>query len=85
MCAAAMLAPCLLKRSRLVRTIIARLRSQTPIAAVRRDDIATVPLAKPAARQIAAVLPAAPRHPPAVSAMIDALRSASTTLGPATG
>jgi hypothetical protein len=46
---------------------------------VRRDDIATAPLAKPAARQIAAILPAGPRQPPAVSAMIGALRSASTT------
>jgi len=55
------------------------------LAAVRRDDIATVPLAKPAARQIAAVLPAAPRHPPAVSAMIGALQSATTTISPATG
>jgi molybdate transport repressor ModE-like protein len=54
------------------------------LVAIRRDDIATVALAKPAARQIAAVMPAAPRHPPAVSAMIDALRSASTTLSPAT-
>jgi molybdate transport repressor ModE-like protein len=53
------------------------------LAAVRRDDIATVPLTKPAARHIAAVVPAGPRHPPAVSAMIDALRSASTTLKPA--
>jgi DNA-binding transcriptional LysR family regulator len=53
------------------------------LAAVRRDDIATVPLAKPAARHIAAVVPAGPRHPPAVSAMIGALRSASTTPKPA--
>jgi DNA-binding transcriptional LysR family regulator len=53
------------------------------LAAVRRDDIATVPLAKPAARHIAAVVPAGPRHPPAVSAMIAALRSASTTPKPA--
>jgi DNA-binding transcriptional LysR family regulator len=50
------------------------------LAAVRRDDIATVPLAKPAARQIAAVVPAGPRYPPAVSAMIGALRSASATV-----
>jgi DNA-binding transcriptional LysR family regulator len=53
------------------------------LAAVRRRDIATVPLAKPAARHIAAVVPAGPRCPPAVSAMIGALRSASTTLKPA--
>jgi molybdate transport repressor ModE-like protein len=53
------------------------------LAAVRRDDIATVPLAKPATRHIAAVVPAGPRYPPAVSAMIGALRSASTTVKPA--
>jgi len=65
MCAAAMLAPCLLKRSRLVRTIIARLRSQTPIAAVRRDDIATVPLAKPQpARSPPSCRPHRATHPP---------------------
>lgn len=53
------------------------------LAAVRRDDIATVPLARPAARHIAAVVPAGPRYPPAVSAMICALLSASTTHTPA--
>lgn len=52
------------------------------LAAVRRDDIAAVPLAKPATRQIAAVLPAGPRRPPAVTEMITALRSASTTFAP---
>ena len=55
------------------------------LAAVRRDDIATVSLAEPAARHIAAVVPAGPRYPPAVSAMIRALRSASATLAPAHG
>jgi DNA-binding transcriptional LysR family regulator len=52
------------------------------LAAVRRDDVSTVPLAKPAARQIAAVVPAGPRRAPAVTAMLDALRSASAALAP---
>ena len=50
------------------------------IGAARRDDISVLPLAEPATRQIAAVVAAGPRHPPAVSAMIDALRSASANL-----
>lgn len=47
------------------------------LAAARRDDIAAVPLATPAARQIAIVLPAATRRPPAVTAMVEALQAAS--------
>jgi molybdate transport repressor ModE-like protein len=54
------------------------------LAAHRRDDIVTMPLTNPAIRQIAAVLPPGPRHPPAVNAMITALRSASRTVNSAT-
>ena len=50
------------------------------LAAHRRDDITTLPLAEPAARQIAAVVPPGPRHPPAINAMLSALRSAATTI-----
>jgi DNA-binding transcriptional LysR family regulator len=50
------------------------------LVAHRRDDIATMPLAEPATRQIAAVLLAAARHPPAINAMVNALRTASTAI-----
>jgi DNA-binding transcriptional LysR family regulator len=50
------------------------------LAAARREGVITVPLPERASRQIAAVIPAAPRHPPAVTAMIAALRTASTAL-----
>jgi DNA-binding transcriptional LysR family regulator len=45
--------------------------------ATGHSGTAAVPLTPPAARQIAAVVPAAPRQPPAVTAMLDALRTAA--------
>ena len=50
------------------------------LAASRRDDVLTVTLPAPAARQIAAVVPAAARQPPAVAAMLEALMRAAETL-----
>jgi DNA-binding transcriptional LysR family regulator len=47
------------------------------LRAHRRPDVRTVPLAPPGGRQIAAVVLAGPRRPPAVDAMIEALRVAS--------
>jgi DNA-binding transcriptional LysR family regulator len=50
------------------------------LSAVRRDDVAVVELAEPAVRQVAAVVPAGPRRPPAVSALLEALRGAAAAL-----
>ena len=50
------------------------------LAAHHRDDITTLPLAEPAARQIAAIVPPGPRHPPAINAMLSALSTAATTI-----
>ena len=50
------------------------------LAAHHRDDITTVPLTERAARQIAAVVPPGPRHPPAITAMLSALRSAAAII-----
>jgi molybdate transport repressor ModE-like protein len=50
------------------------------LAAARRADVLTLTLPAPAARQIAAVVPAAARQPPAVSAMLAALGDAAAGL-----
>jgi len=55
------------------------------LAASRRSDVLTLTLPAPAARQIAAVVPAAARQPPAVSAMLAALRDAAASLRPRNG
>lgn len=50
------------------------------LSAHRRDDVRIVPLGSDATRQIAAVVLPGPRRPPAVEAMIDALRVVSADL-----
>ena len=52
-----------------------------------RSDVRTIPLGRASARQIAAVLLPGPRRPPAVEAMVEALRVASADLrrSPASG
>ncbi|MGH2874194.1 MAG: LysR substrate-binding domain-containing protein, partial [Solirubrobacteraceae bacterium] len=47
------------------------------LSASRRADVDVRPLAEPAARRIVAVVAAAPRQPPAVAAMLKALRGAA--------
>lgn len=50
------------------------------IQAARRDDVRMVALPPAATRRISAVRPAGPRHPPAVDAMVAALREAVPAL-----
>lgn len=50
------------------------------LSAHRRDDVRAIRLGRDATRQIAAVVLPGPRRPPAVQAMIDALRVASEAL-----
>jgi molybdate transport repressor ModE-like protein len=45
------------------------------LRAARRSDVAVAPLAEPARRRISAFIAGGPRRPPALAAMIDALRS----------
>ena len=55
------------------------------LAAVRRDDIAVRPVAGGPGRIVEVVLPLAQRHPPAVSAMLGALREAAAALAATPG
>jgi DNA-binding transcriptional LysR family regulator len=64
-----------LRRRRRARSV-----KLSDLAAHRRDGIATMPLVEPATRQIAAVVTGAARHPPAINAMLNALRTASTAI-----
>jgi molybdate transport repressor ModE-like protein len=50
------------------------------LCSARRDDIAVVPVAGDPARTVEVVLPAAQRRPPAVTAMLAALRAAADEL-----
>jgi molybdate transport repressor ModE-like protein len=50
------------------------------LSASTREGVVTIALPAPAARQVAAVVPAAARQPPAVAAMLDALRDAAQTM-----
>jgi DNA-binding transcriptional LysR family regulator len=50
------------------------------LRAHRRPDVSVIPLGKDAIRQIAAVVLTGPRRPPAIAAMIDAMRTVATEL-----
>lgn len=50
------------------------------LRAARRSDVTVLPLAAPARRRISAFTAGGPRRPPALAAMIDALRSVADTL-----
>jgi DNA-binding transcriptional LysR family regulator len=50
------------------------------LRAHRRADVNIIPLGQDAVRQIAAVVLPGPRRPPAIAAMIDAMRTAGTEL-----
>ena len=52
------------------------------LRAHRRPDVREVRLGRDAIRQIAAVVLPGPRHPPAVDAMVRAMRSAAEQIGP---
>jgi DNA-binding transcriptional LysR family regulator len=51
------------------------------LRAHRRADVNVFPLGKDATRQIAAVVLPGPRRPPAIAAMIEAMRLAGAELG----
>jgi molybdate transport repressor ModE-like protein len=55
------------------------------LRAHRRPDVNVIPLGKDAIRQIAAVVLPGPRRPPAIAAMIEALRLAGKGLGQGDG
>src|SRR5829696_8505366 len=55
------------------------------LAAVRRDDIVVRPVAGDPGRTVEVVLPLAERHPPAVTAMLGALREAAAALAATPG
>lgn len=55
------------------------------LRAHRRPDVNVIPLGKDAIRQIAAVVQPGPRRPPAIAAMIEALRLAGEGLGQGDG